>query len=217
MSLQRGQDPARVQRERPHTGTLGQPVQVDGEQHVGGFRLPVRLPLVVPVVKGQVVPADARHAVSGRGYRHDPAPTRRDRRPQPVDQRVVTQMIGRELGLPAGSEQRPLGQRHDSGVVDDDVDGAARGQEPFGERPDAFLVTQVERVDLDDAAVPDAGQCLTRGVWTAGRYDYAGTGPGERARGLQPQAGVTTGDHSEPAAQVDALEYLGGRGLRPEA
>ena len=59
VALQRGEDAARMQRERAHAGVPAERVELHGEQHVGRLRLPVRLPLVVAVLELDVVPADA--------------------------------------------------------------------------------------------------------------------------------------------------------------
>src|SRR5690349_6983613 len=116
------------------------------EQDVRRLGLAVCGPLVVAGVEPRVVPTDAGVAVSGRGDGDDPAAARGDGRPQAVDQCVVAEVVGGELGLPAGAEKGALGQGHDPRVPDEDVDCASGGEEPLGEGPHTVLVAEVEGV-----------------------------------------------------------------------
>ena len=67
-----------------------------------------------------------------RRHRHHPAAGAGDRRPQPVDESEVAEMIGRELRLPPWPNPG-LGARHDPGVSDQQIDVPIRRQEPFGD------------------------------------------------------------------------------------
>ena len=106
---------------------------MNGEQHVGRLGLPVGGPLVVSALELHVVPAHPRAAMTERRHRHHPAADAGDRRPQPVDEGEVAEMIGRELRLPPRPDTG-LGARHDPGVGDQQIDAPTRRQEPFGER-----------------------------------------------------------------------------------
>ena len=120
---------------------------MDGEQHVGRLSLPVGGPLVVTMLELHVVPAHPRAAMTERRHRHHPAAAAGDRRPQPVDESEVAEMIGRELRLPPGPDPC-LGARHDPGVGDQQIDAPTRRQEPFGERGDTVEIAQIELVNL---------------------------------------------------------------------
>src|SRR5579859_7816186 len=105
MALERGEDAAGMYRERPYAGVARQRIEVQREQRVGRLGLPVGRPLVVSVLELHVVPADRRAPVPERGQRDDPGATVvRESRPQQVREHVVTQMVGRELGLPTRSD-----------------------------------------------------------------------------------------------------------------
>ncbi|MBB5937720.1 hypothetical protein FHS42_004804 [Streptomyces zagrosensis] len=111
-------------------------------------------------------------------------------------------MVHRKLRLPAWADPR-LRTGHDRGVVDEEVDGAARSQRALGERPHAVQVSEVELIDLDAI---DAGESLLGGGPPPRRDDHPGAGVGERARRLQPEPGVAAGDHGVGAGQVDAVQ-----------
>jgi hypothetical protein len=204
-----------VHREGPYVALLPERVEVHGEEHVGRLGLPVRLPLVISPLEPHVVPADAGPAVPGGGDRDDPRSVAgaRDRGPEPVDERVVTEVVGGELRLPAGPDPR-LRAGHDPGVVDDDVGAAAGGEEPFGEAAHALQVTEVEFVDLDAV---EAGERLFGGLRPSRGDDDVRSGPYERPRGLQPEAGVTAGHDREPVRKVDPPQDVVRGALRVEA
>ena len=143
-----------MNRERPHAGRPAERVQLHGEQHVGGLGLPVRLPLVVAVLKLDVVPADAGAPVPAGRHRDHPAAARRDQRPEPVDQREMTKVVGRELRLPAVADPS-LWAGHDPGAVDDDVDRAAGVEQALRELGHAGQVTKVKGIDLHAIDVSD--------------------------------------------------------------
>lgn len=199
--------------EGAHTPVPGECVEVDGEQHVRGLGLPVRLPLVVALAPVDVVPADPREVVAARGHGDDPGAAGLDGRPEPVDEGEVTEVVGGELGLPAGADAG-LRAGHDPGAVDDEVDGPSRGEEPVGEGAHALQVAEVEVVRLDAV---ETGEVLAGGVRTARRHDDPGPGPGQRPGGLQAEAGVPAGDDGQLPGQVDAPQDLVGGARGPEA
>lgn len=114
----------------------------------------------------------------------------------------MAEVVGRELGLPAGADPG-LRTGHDRGVVDDEVDGASRGGEALREPADAVEVGEVEVVHLDPV---DTGECLLGGLAPSGGHDDLGTGAGQRARRLQAEARVTAGDKGELSGEVDPAQ-----------
>jgi hypothetical protein len=96
----------------------------------------------------------------------------------------------------------------------EDVDRAARVQEPLGEAADAVEVPEVQLIHLDAV---DPGEDLLGVRPAAGRHDDVRAGAGERPRGLQPEAGVAAGDDREPPVEVDAVQDLGRRAAGAEA
>lgn len=116
----------------------------------------------------------------------------------------MAQVVGRELGLPAGADAG-LRAGHDPGVVDEDVDGAVRGEEPLGEGADAVQVAEVELVHLDTV---ETGDRLLGDRPAPRRDDDPGTGLGERAGRLQAEPRVAAGDDRQLPREVDAVEHV---------
>jgi hypothetical protein len=80
--------------EGAHAGLLAQLIELDGEQAVGRLGLAVGLPFVVASLELQVVEADRRDLVPGRGKRDDAcAAVARQRRPQQVREREVAEVV----------------------------------------------------------------------------------------------------------------------------
>jgi hypothetical protein len=215
VALQRRQDPAGVQRERADASVGRERVELHGEEDVGGLRLPVGRPLVVGLgAPVEVVEAHRRAVVPAGGHRHHPrVAAALDRRPQPVDQREVPEVVGGELGLPARPHPDLRG-RHDPGVVDHHVDRAAGVQEVAGEGGDAVEVTEVEGGELDTL---DPVERLLRRVRATGGDDDVGAGGGQGAGRLEAESRVAARDDREAAGEVDAVQHLAGGGRRAES
>ena len=95
----------------------------------------------------RVVEDDRREQVPARAHRDDPrVPGRGQRRVQPEGELEVTEVVGRELHLPALGSALQLGQRHDAGVVDQDVQSALPGGDEVADR---LPVSQVESRHVD--------------------------------------------------------------------
>ena len=99
-----------MDREGAHAGVRAERVELHGEQHVGGLRLAVRLPLVVAALELRIVPANARAAVPAGRDGDDARPAAGERRPEAVDEREVAEVIGRELRLPARGRRASPGK-----------------------------------------------------------------------------------------------------------
>lgn len=161
-----------MQREGPDSGIPAQGVELYDEQRVRRLRLAVRLPLVVAALELHIVPADAGEPVTVGGHRDDPCPAARERRPEPVDERVVAEVVGGELCLQSGADPG-LGSGHDARVVDEQVDIAVRGEETLGEGAHTAEVGQVELVHLHTV---DAVDRLLGGRAPPCGYDAPGAG-----------------------------------------
>lgn len=98
--------------------------------------------------------------MGARGHRDHAGAAGLDRRPQPVDEREVTEVVGRELRLPTRPDPR-LRAGHDPGVVDDEVDRAARVEEPLGEGAHALQVAEIEFVQFDTVEAARAFQAVS--------------------------------------------------------
>ena len=156
---------------------------MNGEQRIGSLGLPVSGPLVVAVLELHVVPAHSRAAMAERRYRHHPGADAGDRRPQPVDEGEMAEMIGRELRLPPGPDPC-LGARHDPGVGDQQINAPTRRQEPFGERGDTVEIAQIELVDFHTV---DTCQRLGSRGGAAGRHHDTGACADQGARSSPTQ------------------------------
>jgi hypothetical protein len=106
--------------------------RLDREQDVGGLRLPIGEQRVVRAeAEIDVIEHDRRPQVGARGHGDDPSAARRSqRRLEAEREREVTEMVGRELRLPAGSGMS-LGRGHHSRVVHEDVEGPT----PVADKP----------------------------------------------------------------------------------
>ncbi|SOT43116.1 hypothetical protein F01_421162 [Burkholderia cenocepacia] len=201
MTLQRRRDLAGMQRIRADTERRAEHVELHREQRVGRFRLPVRQPFVVPAREIDIVPADRRQPVPERRHRdHARAVAVRDRRPQPVDERVVTEVIDGQLRFPSVA-QASLRARHDARAVDDDVHVAPRVDEPRGECGHARGVREIERRDFHAV---DVARRLARGRDAPCADDDVRTGLRQRPRGFEAETRMAARDDGGLAVQVEA-------------
>jgi hypothetical protein len=136
----------------------------------------------------------------------------RERAVQAGGQGEVAEVVGGELHLPAfgGAHQRG---GHQPGVVDQDVQ---RARPVRGEGAHGCLVGEVERGD-QDRLVAGAGDDVPGGavarLFVADGEGDLGAGTGQRAGGLDADAGGPAGHDGPAAGQIDAVHDLGGRGL----
>jgi len=91
---------------------------------------------------------------------------------------------------------------------------------PVGdERRDRCLIDEVERCD-QDLLVAHAGDDVfggaLAGLEIAHGQGHLGVRAGERAGGLDADAGCAAGDDHPPAAEIDARDDVGGGRLRAE-
>jgi hypothetical protein len=121
-------------------------------------------------------------------------------------------VVGRELQFPA-VRSAGFGAGHHSGVVHQDVKRSVPG---LDERRDRGRIGEVERCDMHCVVASGVGDIL--GGTFAGRsvshsQGDCSAGTGERASGLNADAGRRTGDHDAMAGQVDAgCDRSGGAG-----
>lgn len=192
----------------------------DGEQDVGGLRLPVGGPGVVgavPVV--EVVEDDGGEEVADRGDRDDPgAVRRRECRVEAEGEGEVAQVVDGELRLPTVRCADEFRRSHHSGVVDQDVQRAVPGRHERGDRRPVGQVEpsyrQLSRLgrQFSFQACHYAG---TRVGVPHGQGDI-GARRGECPGRLHPDSGTGSGHHGPAAVQVDAVDHLGGGGACPE-
>ena len=87
--------------------------------------------------------------------------------------------------------------------------GRPDADEARGERVDRRGIAQVERLDLD---ARDAGEATRALSSVRAPHDDGRAGPGERAGGLEPDAGVAAGHDGHAAVEVAAGEHFAGGG-----
>ena len=144
--------------------------------------------------------------------RDDPGGACGDQRIMQADgEREVAEMIGGELHFVAARRQRQLLDGHHPGVVDQDVQRPVPSADEGG---DAAEVAQLQRAD-GDRGIPGVfadlrGDPLARGG-IAHRECHRRTCGRQRPRGLDADARRCAGDDGALAAQVDAINDLGGR------
>lgn len=148
-----------------------------------------------------------------RGHRDDPPAAGRERGPEPVGQREVAQVVGRELRLPAGADAG-LRVGHDGCVVDQDVDRPPGGEEAVSGRADAAEVREVQLVDLDPL---QTGELLAGMIRAACRHQDGGSGGRQRTGGREADAGVPAGDDGEHTGEVQAGQDVGGSAVPAKA
>ncbi len=110
VTLQRREDPTRVNGKGGPTARPKPPAERIGEESIGGLGLSVGRPLVVGAgLEVDVFPADPAHFVAGRGERHDACTLRLlEQIPEAQGQGHVTEMVGTE--------------RHDAGIADEKIE-----------------------------------------------------------------------------------------------
>ncbi len=161
--------PARLLRVQPGcaaTARVGSPgrteatAELRGEEEVGQLGRAVAHPGVVRRGAGQVVEVEPAHAVQVRAHGDDPRALGRD---DPVEQQAgqgeVAEVVRAHLELEAVGRQ-PVRGAHDPGVVDQDVEPCVRGRARLGGPAHRDQVGQVERQELQGAAVELALQLV---------------------------------------------------------
>lgn len=217
MPLEVGADPAGHHRVGQDP-VVGPPVaRLDGEQRVGGLRLPVRQPWVVGTLdEVDVVEDDRREQMRTGAHRHHAGPAGLDQcAVQTGGEGEVPEVVDGELELPAlfGTG---LGCRHHPRVVDQDVQWPG----PCGrERADRGRIGKIQGSHLylgrTGRGGNGRGHTLSRCRVTYGQGDLR-AGPGECAGGLHAEARSASGDDGAAAAQVDSGDDVGGSGLGGE-
>jgi len=119
-----------------------------------------------------------------------------DPRQEQVRERERPEVIRADLHLEA-VRRAPLGQRHDAGVVDEDVERAVPAG---GERAHGAEIGEVERAHLGGAGHRRSGGLAACGV--AHREHDAGAGTRELARDDRAETAVGAGHDSDAAGHV---------------
>ncbi len=182
------------------------------EQDVGRLGLAVGEARVVrAVAEVQVVEDHGRDEVRGRADGDDPCVAGvGERAAQTAGEREVPEVVGRELQLPAfgGALFR---RGHHAGVVDEDVQRSVPFVDECGDRG---TVGEVEGRDVD--ATVDLGRDARSGGAVADGERDGRAGTGERAGGLDADAGGASGDDRAAAREVDSGHDLRRRGVEVE-
>ncbi len=123
MAGELGQDPARVQRRRPHSPRFMPPVELHREQNVSGLGPAIGDHRVVGrALEVRIVELHVRIAMAGGGDIHQPS-ARSDQGCDAVHQHEVAEVIGSELGLET-VRCAPERRAHHARVGDHDVEGS---------------------------------------------------------------------------------------------
>ena len=105
-----GLDAAGMHRRRAHAARFVAPVELDGEQDIGGLGAAIGAELGIGrALEIRIVQIDVGKAMAGGGEVHQPR-ARLQQRGDPVDQHEMAQMIGAELRLEPIRRVCPLGR-----------------------------------------------------------------------------------------------------------
>ncbi len=155
----------------------------------------------------QVVEVDPA-ALAGRqaAQRDDPRAVGGAQQRQHVrGQREVSEMVTAELQFEAVGGGVAFRRRHDTGVVDQDVDRAALGVELLAQRGDRGQRRQVEGLDgqlgVGNRRADFLDRRLTLGA-VADRHDDVGAGGGQPSGQPEPQTAVGSGDDDQLPRQI---------------
>ena len=215
-----GRDHAGVDRVRVHAAGAEAPLELHGEEHVGGLRLPVGRPLLVgPVLEVDVLEDDGRSLVAEGADRDDArGRSAQERRRDQTGRQEVTQVVRPELELEAVG-RLGFGAGHDARVVHEDVEGLVARQEALGEGANARQRVELELLHLDALVAGGLADGL-RGRLAlgevAGRDHHPGSLGGQRARRLGTQAARAARHQRELPVEIDSLEHLVGGGVMAE-
>jgi hypothetical protein len=177
-------------------------VELGGEEEVGQLALAVPKPGGVALVTIDVVEADAADLVHRTRDGHDP-PGRAglQRRHEPEREREMPEVVGGQLHLEPVGRSR-VGNRHDPGVVHQQVERTALPQPTRHELAHAGELREVQGLDrnpgLRDGA-PDVGHRARGLLGVARRDDDLGTRARELAGRFEAEAAVSAGDDGHAA------------------
>lgn len=125
----------------------------------------------------------------------------------------MAQVIRRELQFAAARIELSLGQRHDAGAVNKDVQRLALGEEARSESVDRSGVEQVQRPQF---GARHAGHLLRRARDVSRRHDHARAGSEEDAHGLEAETRIAAGDDRRLAREAGAGHHLACRACGAE-
>ena len=124
---------------------------------------------------------------------------------QVAGEREVPEMVTAELQFEAVGGGVAFRWRHDTGVVDQDVDGPALGVELFAQRGDRGQRRQIEGLDgqlgVGDRRADFLDRRLALGA-IADRHDDIGAGGGQPPGQPEPQTTVGPGDDDQLPRQI---------------
>src|SRR5215218_9875797 len=209
--LQVGVGEARVDDDAPgrRPGRPEAPVELQGEVHVGQLRLAVGPPGLV--VAGQVGVGRVERppgVAAGAGDRdHAGAVAGQQGRQQQGGEGEVAEVVDGQLHLEPVLGP-PLGDAHQAGVVDQDVDAPVAGQDPLGRLPHRGLGGEVQWLQLQrgvgDLVADRRHRRLGLGLVAGGHHHVAALA-GQLPGHLQAEAAVGAGDDGDGARLVGDL------------
>ena len=194
-------------RDDVQTGGAQPPVELEDEHGVGQLGLVVGAPGPVAVLGLQVVEVDAfgRLVPVAADGDHPAAGPPGQGGQEPAGQREMAEVVGAELPLVALGGGLPVRDGHHAGVVDQQVQALAAGQEPGGEALDAGEVGQVDLGQLRLASRRLGTEPLQRrrpAAAVPGGQQHPGALAGQLQHRLIAQARVTAGDQDRLARLV---------------
>src|SRR5215218_8497374 len=184
-------------------------VELQGEVHVGQLRLPVGPPGIV--APGQVGVGRVERppgVAAGAGDRdHAGAVAGQQGRQQQGGEGEVAEVVDGQLHLEPVLGP-PLGDAHQAGVVDQDVDAPVAGQDPLGRLPHRGLGGEVQWLQLQrgvgDLVADRRHRRLGLGLVAGGHHHVAALA-GQLPGHLQAEAAVGAGDDGDGARLVGDL------------
>jgi hypothetical protein len=165
----------------------------------------------------QVVEVHSRPQVAPRTQRHDARSAGGGEGVVQAQRECeVAEVVGGEVRLDALRVQREFGQRHDAGVVDEQVERSGPASGEGGHRPGVGEVESAHTNSGIAGAGSDVGGRPCSCIGVAHRECDVGARAGQGTCRFDADAGRTAGDDGSGAGQVDAGDDLVGGRLRSE-
>src|SRR5882757_2256000 len=150
-----------------------------------------------------------------RRKRHDPRPLRLlQSRPKPSRELEMAEMVGGKLKFMTSAVAGKLGNRHDAGTRDQDMEGQSTLQESVRKSRNRSRIQEVHRNDFGTA---DSFQGSFSSRDIARRNEDARTSFEKNPNRFAPQSGIAAGNDRDLAPKIDAPDHVGCRRGRSES